>query len=147
MNKEWSELNKLTKRKDEVYHKWAQHAGITDTKFWIFYAICESGGVLSQNDFCDNWCYSKQTVNAAVNSLEKEGMLYLSYAEGSKKKKDIRLTITGEEFCTKYILPVLNAECNALMRVEEQERRMYLDTKEKMISILSDELRKTTLQA
>lgn len=145
MNKEWSELNKLTKKQDELYHKCALNAGITDTKFWILYAICESGGILCQNSFCENWCYSKQTVNAAVASLEEEGILYLEFAQGSKKQKDLKLTQKGEDFCNRYIRSVLNAECRSVMSLQPEERRRFLSTMEKLLSTLEQELDNTAI--
>lgn len=140
MNKEWAVFNKLTKRQDEIYHQCAKNAGITDTKFWVLYALCESGGIFCQNSFCENWCYSKQTVNAAVAGLEKDGILYLEFAEGSKKQKDLKLTSKGKEFCNQYIMPVLNAECHSIMNLEENERKKFLDTMEKLLSMLEKEV-------
>ena len=140
MNKNWAKFNKLNKRREDIYHLCAKKAGITDTKFWVLYAMCEVGGIISQNGFCENWCYSKQTVNAAVASLEKEGILYLEFSEGSKKQKDLRLTERGEIFCRKYIFPVLEAECKAVSSLDEEERVSFLRTKEKLLSILEKEI-------
>ena len=142
MNKDWSKFNKLNKRRDDIYHMFAKKAGITDTKFWVLYAICEGGGSISQNGFCENWCYSKQTVNAAVASLEKEGIVYLEFAEGSKKQKDLMLTFSGREFCRKNIEPVMEAECRSVALLEEKERQQFLSTKEKLLLFLEEEISK-----
>ncbi len=140
MNKDWSILNKLAKRQNEIYHRCAKNAGITDTKFWVLYALCESGGALCQNSICESWCYSKQTVNSAVNSLENEGMIYLEFSEGSKKQKDLKLTEKGEEFCNKHIRQVMLAECNSIMRLDSGERRNFIKTLEKLLAVLEEEL-------
>ncbi|MDO5718923.1 MAG: MarR family transcriptional regulator [Tissierellia bacterium] len=140
MNKAVSTLNRLIKKQEEIYHKYAKNLKLTDTKFWVLYAICESEGTLIQNSFCENWCYSKQTVNTAVTSLEKEGIISLEFTEGSRKQKDIRLTPMGKEFCDKNIRPVLKAEEKSLMKLSEIERQAFLNTIEKLINCLEDEL-------
>lgn len=140
MNRELSRLNKLVKKQDKIYHQCAKKAGITDTKFWVLYALCESGGVLCQNSFCENWCYSKQTVNTAVSGLEKEGFIYLTFAIGSRKQKEIRLTEKGEAFCNQYIKTVLEAECRSLMNLSEDERKNFFELIERILSDLESEL-------
>ncbi len=143
MNKQWAQLNKLSKRQESVYRQCARSAGITDSKFWILYAICESGGILCQNEICGDWCFSKQTVNAAVTAMEDEGLLYLEFAEGSKKQKDLKLTEAGRRFCDQWILPVMEAECRAVMALEPGERACFLSTMEKLLSNLEGELSRT----
>ena len=142
MNKEWSVLNKLTRRQDEIYHRCAVNAGISDTKFWILYAICESGGALCQNAICQDWFCSKQTVSTAVAGLERDGILHLQFAAGSKKQKNLQLTAKGELFCDKHIRSVLNAECRALSSLPEPLRQAYLSTREKLLEVLEQELQK-----
>lgn len=140
MNKALSVLNRLFKKQEEIYHQWAKHIGLTDTKFWVLYALCESEGVLFQNAFCENWCYSKQTVNTAVASLEEDGIISLEFAEGSRKQKNIQLTKKGEAFCDAHIRPVIGAEEKSLMKLNEKEREAFLHTLEKLIYCLEEEL-------
>ena len=140
MNKEWSALNKLVKKQEELYHQCAARAGITDTKFWILYGLFEAGGVLSQNSFCENWFYSKQTVNAAVSGLEEEGILYLEFAAGSKKQKNLKLTARGRTFCEAHIRPVLDPECRPVLDLGEREQEMVRCTLEKLLSALENAL-------
>ena len=140
MNKEWAELNRLMKRQDELYHRYAQNAGLTDTKFWVLYAMCESGDVFCQNAFCESWRYSKQTVSAAVASLEKDGLLYMEFVAGSKKQKNLQLTEKGKGFCREYIIPVMDAECSSIMKLEKGERRKFLDTMDKLLVLFGKEI-------
>lgn len=133
-------FNKLTKKQEEIYHMCAKKAGLTDTKFWVLYALCETGGELCQNSFCETWCYSKQTVNTAVALLEKEGIVSLTFAEGSRKQKDIRLTDAGEAFCNQHIRPILEAEEASLMGLKEEERNTFLSVYAGLIHSLEDAL-------
>lgn len=136
MNQELSRLNKLIKKQEEIYHGFAKKAGLTDTQFWVLYALCEADTALCQNTFCENWCYSKQTVNTAVATLEKSGLLSLTYAKGSHKKKDITLTAAGEAFCDLHIRNLLQAEDAALMELSMEERESFFEIFGKMLSYL-----------
>lgn len=140
MNNALSALNRLVKKQEDIYHLCAKNAGLTDTKFWVLYALCASEGTLFQNTFCESWCYSKQTVNTAVASLEKDGIITLEFAEGSKKQKDMKLTAKGEAFCHRHIRPVLYAEEKSLMKLSAKERDAFLDTLERLILCLEKEL-------
>lgn len=140
MNAELSRWNRLSKKQEEIYHGCAQKAGITDTQFWVLYALCEAETALCQNSFCGDWCYSKQTVNTAVANLEKAGLIAMAYAEGSHKQKDIRLTQAGETFCDQYIRTLMQAESTALMHLTGEERAAFFATQEKLLNCLEKEM-------
>ncbi len=134
MNSELSKLNRLCKKQEEIYHQWAKKAGLTDTQFWVLYALCEAEKPLCQNAFCENWCYSKQTVSTAVANLEAAGLIRLDYAEGSRKQKDIILTKKGEAFCSANIRTLMQAEASALMGLEEAERETFFKVFDRFLS-------------
>lgn len=140
MNTALSQLNRLAKKQDEIYHRCAKKAGITDTQFWVLYALCEAEKPLCQNSFCENWCYSKQTVNAAVANLEKSGLLRLVYAEGSHKQKNITLTPEGDVFCNQHIRTLMEAEGNALMHLTQEEREHFFQLQERLLNCLEKEI-------
>lgn len=140
MNKELSKWNRLTKKQDEIYHKCAKNAGIADAQFWVLYALCEADKALCQNTFCENWCYSKQTVSTAVASLEKAGLVELTFAEGSRKKKDLHLTEKGEEFCDQYVRSVQQAEEKVLEKLSTEERNKFFGLLENLLNGLEKEL-------
>ncbi len=140
MNTELSRLNRLSKKQEELYHQCAKKAGITDTQFWVLYALCEAEHALCQNSFCESWCYSKQTVNTAVANLEKSGLICLSYKEGSHKQKNVKLTQQGEAFCDLHIRTLMQAESNALMRLPAQQREVFFRGLEQLLIGLEQEL-------
>ena len=133
MNRELSRLNRLSKRQEEIYHRCAKRAGLTDSQFWVLYALCEVGKPLSQNTFCENWCYSKQTVSTAVANLEADGLLRLDYAEGSRKQKNITLTEAGEAFCDGNIRTLMQAESAALTGLDKEEREIFFKVFERFL--------------
>ncbi len=140
MNKELPKWNRLTKKQDEIYHQCAKKAGLSDAQFWVLYALCEAEKPLCQNTFCENWCYSKQTVCTAVASLEKAGLVQLTFAEGSRKQKDLHLTEKGEAFCNQYVRSVQEAEENVLEALSDEERNMFFELLERLLDGLGNEL-------
>lgn len=142
MNEELAKWNRLTKRQNEIYHQCAKKAALPDAQFWVLYALCEAKHPLCQNTFCENWCYSKQTVNTAVVGLEKAGLVRLTFAEGSRKKKDLNLTEKGEDFCDKHIRTVLNAECKSLNQFPASDRASFFSFLENLLSGIEKELLK-----
>ncbi len=141
MNKDLDQWNKLVKRQDEVYHRCARKSGLADAQFWVLYALCETEQTFCQNLFCENWCYSKQTVSAAVANLERAGFLYLTFAKGSRKQKELHLTAKGETFCDQYVRTLQTAEERALERLSNEERESFFRT----LSILLEGLEKEML--
>ncbi|MDO5755286.1 MAG: MarR family winged helix-turn-helix transcriptional regulator [Tissierellia bacterium] len=137
MNQELSKFNQLVKKQGEIYHLWAKKAGLTDTKFWILYELWISKRPLIQHSFCEKWCYSKQTVNTAITSLEEDGMLSLGFAPGSRKQKEVLLTEKGMDFCTTWMMPLVKAEEEILMTLDQKEREQFLDILKHLILHLS----------
>ncbi len=140
MNKELSKWIRLTKKQDEIYHLCAKKAGLADAQFWVLYALCEAQKPLCQNTFCENWCYSKQTVCTAVASLEKAGLVQLTFAEGSRKQKDLYLTEKGESFCNQYVRSVQEAEEKVLEALTADKRNLFFEVLETLLSGLDKEL-------
>ena len=137
MNEDLKKWNTLLKRQDGFYHRCAKKCGLPDAQFWLLYALCE-GGPLCQNTFCENWCYSKQTVSAASAGLKKAGLIFLTYAEGSRKQKELRLTSAGEEFCEEHIRIYLKEEEKALSTLKNEERAEFFRLYEQLLSRLEE---------
>lgn len=143
MNKDLEKWNRLMKRQDELYHQCAKNAGLADAQFWVLYALCEANQALCQNTFCENWCYSKQTVSTAVSTLEKMGLVYLTFAEGSRKKKDLKLTEKGEQFCDQHIRSLQALEEKVLESLASEERNQFFRFLEDLLGGLEKELSQT----
>lgn len=125
MNADLRKWNGLIKHQDEFYHRCAKECGLADAQFWLLYGLYGSEVPLSQNSFCVCWCYSKQTVCTAAAGLQKTGLIELSFAEGSKKSKIIKLTRKGQAFCDENIRPLIRAEEKALSSLKEDERSEF----------------------
>lgn len=131
--------NSFIKRQDGFYHSCAKKCGLPDAQFWILYAMCENTDTLCQNTFCENWCYSKQTVNAAVSALEKAGLICLRFTEKSKKRKALYLTKEGQKFCDENIREILSKEEKALLSLTNEERKQFFALYFRLITELEKE--------
>ena len=63
-------------------------------------------------------------------------LISLTYAEGSRKQKDLNLTPAGEAFCEKHIRGCLKAEEQALSGLTETERAEFFRLYEQLLSRL-----------
>ena len=140
MDQELKKWNQLATQQDEIYHLCAKRSGLPDAQFWLLYAICETEDALCQNAFCESWCYSKQTASAAVAALEKAGLVYLTYAEGSRKQKELHLTEKGQQFCDKHIRSVQTVEGQVLKKLSERDRDDFFRIYAKILFTLEQEL-------
>ena len=90
MNRQFNECNAL-------YHELAVHYGVSDTVFWLLYTLYNSSEPQTQNRLCMEWNLPKQTMNSAVASMVKQGLLELEPAPGRYSGKLLHLTPAGRE--------------------------------------------------
>lgn len=119
-------LNCLYKQSDEIYRGIAARFGLTETAFWILYAIIHSEGLCTQNDLCGEWAYPAQTIHSAVRSLQAKGLVTLEAIPGTKNRKKILLTKEGERFAERVVSRIDEIEANAFLSFTEEERETYL---------------------
>lgn len=88
MNRQFNECNAL-------YHELAVHYGVSNTVFWLLYTLYNSSEPQTQNRLCMEWNLPKQTMNSAVASMVKQGLLELEPAPGRYSGKLLHLTPAG----------------------------------------------------
>lgn len=133
-------FNRAHKRMNVLYHNYAKAAGISDAAFWLMYSLYEKGGPCTQTELCQIWFFTPQTINSALKSLEKQGLITLDFAVNSRKNKQFFFTSTGEQFVQEKIVPLVQAEERSFLRLDEQEREALLAITQKHIDILEEEI-------
>lgn len=133
------EINQLCNEVDGLYHLIAQNYGLSDSTFWILYILHSSDAPISQADLCNQWFFSKQTVNSSVSSLVKKGSIRLENVSGTRNKKNIVLTDAGLEFCSRAIGETLGMECTALSRLGEKECETFIALFQKWMGYMQDQ--------
>lgn len=119
-------LNRLYKESDGIYRGIAGRFGLTDTAFWILYAITHSDEPCTQNNLCNDWFYPVQTINSAVSNLQKKGLVRLETIPGTRNRKRILLTEGGEQFTERITSKIDELEKNAFLMFTEEERDSYI---------------------
>ncbi len=121
------EFNSILKETDALYNKLAKKSGLSDCAFWILYALRESDGACTQKELCDQWAFSKQTVNSAIKGLEQSGYIVLSPSKKDKRSKEIRLNEEGILFAQENIDYVFELEELALLRMPPSQRAAFIE--------------------
>ncbi|MCI8408427.1 MAG: MarR family transcriptional regulator [Lachnospiraceae bacterium] len=135
-------FNRAHKRMNVLYHNYAKDAGISDAAFWLMYSLYEKGGPCTQTELCEAWLFAPQTINSALKSLEKQGLITMELAPNSRKNKQFFFTGTGEQLVKEKIIPLIHAEEQSFLRLNEQERNALLVITQKHIDILEKEINK-----
>lgn len=131
---ELKKYNRLYRKMDEFYHNIAVKTGLSDSVFWILYAICEYGDGCLQRDICAAFCVSKQTIHSAIHRMEKDGYLYLT--EGRGRDKHIYLTKEGQRLMEENIVPVVRRENEALAKMGKENSKELLRLTERYMQFL-----------
>lgn len=119
-------LDVLYQKTDKVYYELARGCGLSETAYWILYAIEVSGGSATQARIADEFSYSRQTVNSALKTLEAKGLVALASAEGDRRAKTVLLTPAGRAFADERIVPAIEAEERAFATLTPDERAEFL---------------------
>jgi len=132
-------LNRLYKESDHIYSRLASKLGMTDTAFWVLYAIAHSEEPMAQNDLCSDFFFPVQTIHSAINNLRSDGLLELQVIPGTRNRKAILLTEKGKRFVENTISRADEIEEKAFLRFTEEEREMYLSLFRRHIEYLKSE--------
>ena len=132
-------LNRLYKESDHIYSRLAAKLGMTDTTFWVLYAIAHSDEPLTQNDLCNDFFFPVQTINSAIINLRKNELLELQVIPGTRNRKAIMLTEKGQTFVANTISKADEIEKKAFLLFNEEERELYLSLFRRHIDYLKNE--------
>ena len=120
------QLDALYQKTDKVYYELARGCGLSETAYWILYAVEVSGGAISQARIAEEFSYSRQTVNSALKTLEARGLVELTSLEGDRRSKAVSLTPEGRSFADERIVPAIEAEDRAFSSLTARERAEFL---------------------
>ena len=99
-------INQQMKELVGIYRGIVSRSGISENEYWIWYALIIMDGEYSQQDICNSWSLSKQTVNTIVMNMAKKGLVSLEVVPGTRNRKIIRLTQAGKEYGENIVKPV-----------------------------------------
>ncbi len=134
------QINYLTNEIDYLYHRASLKLGITDSVSIVLYIIYDEGGRCPVSDIYKKTGISKQTVNSALRSLEKEGILCLEQNTG--RRKTAVLTDKGRAYTENTAARLYQAEINALGNWQDEEVMTYIRLLKKFKDCLQIEIEK-----
>lgn len=134
------ELDALYQKTDKIYYEFARGCGLSETAYWILYALEVSGGSAPQARIVAGFSFSKQTVNSALKTLEGRGLVELGFVEGSRRDKLVTLTADGRAFGAERIVPAIEAEDRAFSSLSPAERAEFLRLTAAYIAAIDREL-------
>lgn len=140
-----SQIEVIYKATDRLYAKFAHRCGISDSAYWVLYAIVFSEEPVTQGILADVWSYSKQTVNSAVHTLQEKGFVTLDFVPGSKKSKYITLTEQGKAFADVYLRPAMEAEERAFSTLTLEEKTELVRLVNKFTTAIDAEINQLSL--
>ncbi len=133
-------INQKLKELAGIYRDAVSASGISENEYWIWYALVAMEGEYSQQDICNVWSLSKQTVNTIIKNMEQKGYAVLEVVPGTRNRKIIRLTERGRCYGETIILPVADAERRAIDRIPLEEQLACARTLGKFITFLKEEV-------
>ena len=146
MKKDYSDplatFNQLYKEMDEIYHQYARDHGMSDTAMWLLYSLCLSDTPYTQREICSEWHYPPQTLNSALKTLERQGLIALESVPGNQKNKLVVLTEQGNSVVQQMIVPLVAAERQSFMELQESEKEALLSLTQKYVDLLQSNMRK-----
>lgn len=136
-------INQQLKELVGIYRGAVSHLNISDNEFWIWYSLIMMDGEYSQQDICNMWSFSKQTVNTIIAHLVKKELITLEVVPGTRNRKIIRLTEEGRNYGESIVLPVAEAEQRAFEKLPDEDRAVFTCVIGKYIENLKGEFYET----
>lgn len=112
-----------------LYHKASEKLGLADSEMLVLYLIDEHEETLSQSDIMNITGMSKQTIHSAVKRMETSG--WLSRAERSGHRRELRLTSAGQQVIREVIEPFREKEESIFADWTAEEKESYLRLNER----------------
>lgn len=136
------EFDKLYRKSDQLYHNLARGCGLSDSAYWLLYAIYARGNEASLRDLCEAYCLSKQTLNSTLRTLESKGYVETSFCEGSRKAKRVAFTPAGRAFVAAKIVPASQAERRAFEALAPEEQDEMMRLIDKYVGAVEEEIKR-----
>lgn len=134
-----TQINKIYKETNELYHIAAKKLGLSDCAFWVLYFLQAAESNLTQSALCSQLYEPKQTVHSALKKLEREG--YICFQQGNDRRtKYICLTESGTRLAESTIDQVIEAEIAAFCQMDDREKETFIALFTKYTELLKESI-------
>lgn len=118
------EFNRIVSVVEGIYHEAALKWGMTDSEMHILYVLCFHETGCLQSVFYKETGMVKSTVNSAIGKMEREGIVFLTPADGRNTR--VSLTAKGERLVQNTVYKIVQAENAIYAGWSEGERELFL---------------------
>lgn len=111
-----------------LYRNAALSFRLSESEFWILYALSNPHKEYSQQSLCKEWFLPKQTVNSSIKCLLEKNLVCLEHVcfPCVKRQKVIHLTPEGKSFTAEKIENFKMAEWEAFSHMTKQEQDTFI---------------------
>ena len=134
-------MNQSYRESNGIYHEIAVALHLTDTMFYIFYALAEDYRPLDQHRLCTDWNLPKQTVNAVITGFYKKGWVQLRELPEDRRNKTVHLTEAGAAEAERILQRVRQSEQQAMSGLTEEERAVLLSATRRYVTGCKDAMK------
>ena len=140
-----TEIGKQEKQFDALYRNAGALFGLPDCAMWVLYFLSSTEDELSQQDLIEKMMFPKQTVNSAVVTLAKKGLLELSSIPGTRNKKKLALTEAGKNLADNTVVRMRKAECSAVEEMGKDRMGLFAELYREFFDYLNTAFQKEGL--
>ena len=134
------EFYSVLKEIDSLYSKYAIQSGLSESAYWVMYTIRQIEGECTQKSICEQWSFSKQTINSSLKILEKQGLITLEASSHDKRSKQIILTQAGDTFAKEHIDIIFEMEENTFDKMSHVERTAMIESNRRYLELFRTEM-------
>lgn len=124
-------LNNIT----EAYCSDTTTAGVKESELWLLYAL-ESESAHSQKQLCEEWGFTKTTLNTTIKQAQAAGHLTLTPIPGKRREMQIHLTESGKAYAAHVLRVIHQAEDQAMHETAKRYSTEFIDALEYFSSCL-----------
>lgn len=124
---------------NELYHMLAMRAGLSDSVMSILYVLWEKDGCCPQNTIVKQTGIPRQTINSALQKLEREGITEITSGEG--RNTIVHLTEAGQALCREKVAPIFKMEEEVFHSWTEKEQESYLQLNRRYLAEMREKVK------
>ena len=136
-------MNYQVKKIEAIYYKLALNLKMSESEFWILYILSEAEQEYSQQEISEELSISKQTINSAIQNLLQREYIFLELSPVSARRKNVRMTEKGKHFVEESIVPLQEAEREALLKMDSFSQSQYVTLLQAYTANLQREIEKS----
>ncbi len=121
------ELDRILRTTVVVYEDCAKSLGLSLSSLLVLTAIADNDGDCTQKSISADTFLPKQSVNAIVTGLVRDGHVTLSEMDSDRRNKRIKLTQKGRRYADGIVPKIHKAEHRAMEKLTEKQRTGLID--------------------